>query len=212
MKGWKMSAFAAFMAMAALLVSPAVMAADAPKTGDKAMMGEKGMMDEKAMMELYMKAATPGPEHQALAKMAGSWSLEVTSYMAPGAPPEKSTATAEFAMILGGRVMTQKVRGEMMGQPYEGLGLEGFDNTTKENWGIWMDNWGTGILQSTGKCAVGAKTCTMSGSMVDPATGKPSKVREVLTHTSDTSMTFDMYGPDPNGKEFHMMQIVYTKK
>lgn len=207
MKGWKISTFAAMLAVAALAVYP-VVAADAPKAS-----AQKPPMDEKAMMELYMKAATPGPEHQQLAKMAGTWSLEVTSWMAPGAPPEKSTATAEFTMILGGRVMTQKVNGQMMGQPFEGYGLEGYDNTTKENWGLWMDNMGTGTMMSKGKCALGAKSCTMTGSMVDPATGKPTKMREVLTHNSDTSMTFDMYGPDPtNGKEYHMMQIVYTKQ
>src|SRR5205809_778246 len=56
---------------------------------------------EQAMMEKYMKAATPGPEHQAMAKMAGKWNLKVTAWMAPGAPPQTSNGTAEFRSILG---------------------------------------------------------------------------------------------------------------
>ena len=85
------------------------------------------------------------------------------------------------------------------------------DPAKKKHVGAWVDNMGTGFMVSTGKCAVGAKTCTMTGTMNDPLTGKPCKVREVLTHNGDNSMTFDMYGPDPSGKEFHMMQILYTR-
>jgi hypothetical protein len=164
------------------------------------------------MMEIYMKAAEPGPEHQEMAKMAGNWKLEVTSWMAPGAPPEKSSATAVFRPLLGGRYMQQDVKGEMGGMAYEGMGLEGFDNVSKERFGIWVDSMSTGAMISRGKCPAGAKSCTMKGTMNDAMTGKPATVREVLTKTSDNSFTFDMYGPDPAGKEFHMMQIVYTRQ
>jgi hypothetical protein len=172
----------------------------------------KPAMDEKAMMEVYMKAATPGPEHQEMAKMAGNWKLDVTSWMAPGAPPEKSAATAQFESLLGGRFLQQKVHGEMGGQPFDGMGLEGFDNVSKERFGIWIDSMGTGSMMTSGKCAAGAKTCTFTGSMNDPMTGKPSKVREVITRAGDDKFTFDMYGPDPGGKEYHIMQILYTRQ
>ncbi len=52
---------------------------------------------EKEMMEKYMKAAAPGPEHQQMAKMAGKWKLQVTSWMAPGAPPMKKSAVVSPA-------------------------------------------------------------------------------------------------------------------
>ena len=42
-----------------------------------------------------------------LAKMAGKWKLQVSSWMAPGAPPMKSEATAEFTSIMGGRFLQQ---------------------------------------------------------------------------------------------------------
>ena len=178
--------------------------------GDKP--AAKPAMDEKAVMEVYMKAGTPGPEHQELAKMAGSWKLDVTSWMAPGAPPEKSTGTAKFETIFGGRYLRQEMHGEMGGEPFEGMGIEGFDNVSKERFGTWIDSMSTGSSMARGKCAVGAKTCTLKGTMNDPLTGKPCELREVLTRNDDNSFTFDMYGPDPSGKEFHMMQILYTRK
>ncbi len=172
----------------------------------------KPPMDEKAMMEMYMKAATPGAEHQQLAKMAGNWKLDVTTWQAPGAPPQKSTGTAKYESLLGGRYLQQTVHGEMGGQPYDGIGIEGFDNVTKESWSVWFDSMSTGGMTSRGKCAVGAKTCTFTGHANDPLTGKPTKFREVVAHDSDDKLTFDMYGADPTGKEFHMMRIVYTRQ
>jgi len=205
----RISLAVAFLAAVSLFVPQSVLAGPPDKPAGKPT--APPAMDEKAIMEIYMKAATPGPEHQEMAKLAGSWKLEVTSWMAPGAPPEKSTATAEFKTMLGGRYMQQTVRGEMGGQPYEGTGIEGFDNVTKERWGIWIDSMGTGPMISRGKCPVGAKSCTLSGTYNDPMSGKATTAREVLTRNGDNSFTFDLYGPDPSGKEFHMMRIVYTR-
>src|SRR5229473_2520705 len=85
---------------------------------------------EKEMMEKYTKAATPGPEHQQMAKMAGKWKLSVTTWMMPGAPPMKSEATSEYRAILGGRFLEEEVHGTMGDQPFEGRGLSGYDNVT----------------------------------------------------------------------------------
>src|SRR4051812_30496881 len=38
---------------------------------------------EQAIMEKYMKAGTPGPEHQKLAKLAGRWKMQTSAWMAP---------------------------------------------------------------------------------------------------------------------------------
>src|SRR5205807_2748449 len=80
---------AAFAAVAALAdepaKAPASPGAQAP-SGAQASPGAPSP-EVQAMMEKYQKAATPGPEHQHMAKMAGKWKLAVTSWPAPGAPP-----------------------------------------------------------------------------------------------------------------------------
>ena len=43
--------------------------------------------EEKAMMEAYTKAGTPGPEHAALARPAGTYALKIRSWGRPDAPP-----------------------------------------------------------------------------------------------------------------------------
>jgi uncharacterized protein DUF1579 len=167
---------------------------------------------EQAIMEKYMKAGTPGPEHQRLMKMAGKWKLQVTSWMGPGAPPMKSEGSAEFTSIFGGRYLEQQVKSDMGGQPFEGKGLEGYDNVTKENFGTWVDSMSTSVMVTRGKCPVGAKKCSYKGTMSDAVTGKPAAVTETVTYTDDDHFTFELRGPGPGGKTFKMIEIAYTRQ
>jgi hypothetical protein len=167
---------------------------------------------EQAMMEKYMKAAAPGPEHQKLAKLAGKWKLQVAAWMAPGAPPMKSEGTAEFKAILGGRYLQEEVHGNMGDQPFEGLGLSGFDNVTKERFGAWVDSMSTGLMVMRGKCPAEAKKCTMKGRMSDAIAGKEVSVSQTLTMTDDDHFTFALFGPGPDGKSFKMLEIAYTRQ
>jgi hypothetical protein len=140
---------------------------------------------EQAMMEKYMKAGTPGPEHQKLMKLAGKWKLQVTSWMGPGAPPMKSDGTAEFTSLFGGRYLQQEVKGSMGDQPFEGHGMEGFDNVTQEYFGTWIDSMSTGLTVLRGKCAAGTRKCTYKGTMPDAVAGKAVPASETITYTDD---------------------------
>ena len=202
----KMSAAAGCLALTAAL------AAWADEPAQKAKAKPASAVDEKAIMEKYMKAAAPGPEHEKMGKMAGKWKLAVSMWMAPGAPAQKSEGTAEFKPILGGRYLQQEVRGDMNGQTFEGLGVEGFDNVTKERFATWVDNMGTGAMVVRGKCAADAKKCTLKGKVPDAIAGKEVPVTETVTMKDDDSFTFEMQGPGPDGKMFKTLEILYTRQ
>ena len=196
------------IAAAALLLAAPIRSARA----DEAKTPPKMSAAEQKMMEKYVKAATPGPEHQRLAKMAGKWKLQVTSWMAPGGPPMKSEGTAEFTSVLGGRYLQQEVKGDMGVQPFEGLGIEGYDNVTKENFGTWTDSMSTGLMVVRGKCPATAKKCTYKGSVPDAVAGKAVPVTEIITYTDDDHFSFEMHDPGPGGKNFKMLEIAYTRQ
>ena len=202
----KMSAAAGCLALTAAL------AAWADEPAQKAKAKPASAVDEKAIMEKYMKAAAPGAEHEKMGKMAGKWKLAVSMWMAPGAPAQKSEGTAEFKPILGGRYLQQEVRGDMNGQTFEGLGVEGFDNVTKERFATWVDNMGTGAMVVRGKCAADAKKCTLKGKVPDAIAGKEVPVTETVTMKDDDSFTFEMQGPGPDGKMFKTLEILYTRQ
>lgn len=42
-------------------------------------------------------------------------------------------------MVLDGRFPYQEFNGQMMGQPYNGIGMDGYDNITKKYVTAWFD-------------------------------------------------------------------------
>lgn len=166
---------------------------------------------QKAMMEAWMKASTPGDAHKKLDGMVGTWDVKVKSWMAPGQPPMESTGTAVNAWILGGRWMEEKFNGTFMGMPFEGRGFTGYDNIKKQYVGTWMDNMSTAAMVSSGKGGSG-NTWEFTSSMDDPMTGKPSMITEKVTFADADHHTMEMWGPGPDGKNFKMMEIAYSRK
>jgi len=167
--------------------------------------------EQKAEMEAYMKAGTPGAPHQALAASAGNYDLKMRSWQAAGAPPMEETGTATRAITLDGRVLVEDVSSSMMGSPFTGHGMMGFDNVTGKYWSTWNDSMSTGLMVSEGTCDA-QKSCTFTGHWNDPVKKTPVKARMTTRWTSPTVQVFEMYAPGKDGKEFKMMEITYTKK
>lgn len=168
-------------------------------------------MDPQAMMEMYKKLAAPGEPHKLFAGLAGSWTTKTKEWMEPGKPPTESTGTAEMKMLLDGRFLYQEFISQMMGQPFSGIGIDGYDNMTKKYVTAWIDSMGTGIFMMEGTASADGKTITLKGSHPEPGGGKMTH-RAVWTIVDDKTQTFDMYGTHHGGKEMKMMEITYTRK
>jgi len=161
-------------------------------------------------MQAMIAYATPGDAHKMLAKSAGTWSATVTFWM-PGAAAMTSKAEATNEMIMGGRYLQSRDKGTVMGQPFEGVGVTGYDNAKKVYVNTWIDNFGTGIMTLTGTWDDASKSITFTGSMVDPVTGKDTPIREVLKMVDDNTQVMSMYYM-VEGKDFKSMEITYTRK
>src|SRR5216683_6542372 len=144
----RFSVSAIALALTALLASAAL----AQEKG-AASKGKKpaGPPDEKAMMEMMQKAATPGEAHKKLDAMVGTFDTKVMMWMDPSKPPEESTGVSENKWVLGDRYVEMRYTGTFMGQPFSGLGYQGYDNVTGNYVGTWMDTASTGMMTSSGK-------------------------------------------------------------
>ena len=167
--------------------------------------------EQKAEMEAYQKAGTPGAPHQHMASTVGTYEAKVKSWQAPGAPPMESTGSSTRTMALDGRVLVEDFKGSMMGMPFTGHGMQGYDNVTGKYWSTWTDSMSTGIMLSEGTCDA-SHACTFKGSWNDPVKKGPVTSRMTSRWTSPTTEVFEMYGPGKDGKEMKMMEITYTKK
>jgi len=164
--------------------------------------------DQAEMMKKWQEYMTPGPVHQQFAKMAGNWKATVTNFM--DGQEAKSEATAKYEMILGGRYLKSYITGNMMGMPFEGVGLDAFDNATKEYISVWIDNFGTGVLNLKGKMDDKTGDIVYTGTMVDPMTGKDQTTKTVMKQIDNDHQQMVMYMID-GGKEVKNMQIDYAR-
>ncbi len=169
----------------------------------------------KAQTEAEMKAwesyMTPGELHKMLAEAAGDWNEDITMWVDPAAPPIKSTATSKIEMIMGGRYQSAKTTGDMMGMPFEGMSLMGYDNTTKLFTSTWVDNFGTGTLTMVGTWDAPTLSITLKGKMIDPMTGKDVLTKQIIKFIDKNRQEMEMYDTK-NGKETKTMAVKSTRK
>jgi hypothetical protein len=167
--------------------------------------------EQKAEMEAYTKAGAPGAPHKAMAATAGTYDAKVKSWHEPGGPAMEETGTVTRSMVLDGRVLVEDFKGSMMGRPFTGHGMRGYDNVTGKYWSTWADSMSTGLMVSEGTCD-DKNACKFTGSWNDPIKKAPVTSRMTTRWTSPTTEVFEMYGPGRDGKEMKMMEITYTKK
>ncbi len=164
-----------------------------------------------AEMKLWKDYMTPGDVHKMIAASDGEWVQDVTFWMDPAAPPTKATAMAKNEMILGGRYQVSKSSGDMMGMPFEGMSLLGYDNSTKKFTSTWIDNFGTGTLTMEGTWDGATKSITFNGKGVDPMTGKEVMMKQIWKFIDNDTQELLMFD-NKTGKEVKSMEIKMTRK
>lgn len=167
--------------------------------------------DPQAMMELYTKLAAPGEQHKQLASLEGSWTIKTKEWMEPDKPPVETTGSAEMKMLLDGRFLQQEMTGQMMGQPFSAIEITGYDNLLKRYVTTWMSTMGTNIFAMEGTANPDGKTITLKGQHAEPGGGY-MKHRAIWKIVDGNTQTFDMYGTNPGGKEWKVMEMTYTRK
>jgi hypothetical protein len=172
------------------------------------------MPDSATMMKNWMDYATPGDVHKMMASWNGVWNGEVSMWETATSAPQKSTSTSTNKMIMGGRYQLSTHSGNMMGMPFEGQATMGYDNGKKQFVSTWIDNMGTGIMNSTGTWDAASKSITLTGKMVNPGAGdgREQDFREVFKIIDDNTQIMEMYCAGMDGKEFKTMEIKYTRK
>jgi Protein of unknown function (DUF1579) len=160
-------------------------------------------------MAAMMKFGTPGPMHADLAKQVGKWTVTGEWIMDPAAPPTKTSGTAEFKMILGGRYIMQELSSTSSWGPFNGVGVTGYNNGTGKFEDVWMDDMSTAIFNCTGEMK--GDVASFAGDMYDPITKSMSKMRYDIKHSGADEFTMDMYCTSAGKPEFKCMTLNYKR-
>jgi hypothetical protein len=190
------------VALSSILVAPSF-------ADDKADMAAK----QAEMVKAWQEAATPGAEHQMLKGMVGKWKVTTKAWHSEGSKPEETTGTSTFKSILGGRFVQQDFKGKMMGQPYEGTGMMGYNNVTKKFESTWYDSMSTATMFLEGTMDSSSKVIAQAGEYVNPVNKEKEKMRSEFKIIDKNNATFVMYMPDMmTGKEYKGMEQVYKRQ
>jgi hypothetical protein len=164
------------------------------------------------MMKKAEEASAPGAAHKKLEPFVGEWNAEVKMWMTPDAPPTVSKGTAKSAWILNGRFVQEDFSGEMMGKPFKGMSLTGYDNVRQKYRSVWVDDMSTTIVTSEGDADAAGKIFTFGGNYACAMTGEKNKESTMVYRIlSRDKHVFEMYDL-AEGKKTKMMEISYTRK
>ena len=153
------------------------------------------------------EAPKPGPEHERLKKLEGTWDAAGKS------PLDGKDFKGEmvFKSVLGGLWLESSFNCTFGEMKFSGRGLDGYDPAKKKYVSIWVDSWSTVPMVSEGTYDEAAKTLTLTGE-APGEDGKPAKYKMVSKTIDDDSFAWSMAVILPDGKLHGVMSINYKRK
>jgi hypothetical protein len=172
----------------------------------------KAAPNMQEMMKKWMEAATPGEGHKYLDQFAGKWDITLRAWMEPGKPPQESKGTCEAKWMLEGRFLYSEMSSQIMGMPFKGIDVIGYDNYKKHYVVFHIDNLGTAISTGEGKLDPSKQVMTVFGKMDDPTMDERDKpVKYVTRLLSKDKYVFEIYDEVGSPHEFKILELTYTR-
>lgn len=195
--------------IAALLVAAGPPSAE--KMHDAHPLAKLANADPNEMMAKWVASNESTPAHQMLDRFVGEWDVTMTMWMDPAGPPMESKGTASVTWKFPGKFIEENFAGDMMGMPFQGYSLMGFDNAKKQFVSLWIDSMGTGMSTMAGSADPSMKTIAMVGTMDEIMTGEMGKAFMMTTtiHSDDhhvAEMKEIIYG-----EPFTVMKLDYRR-
>ncbi|MCK4660971.1 MAG: DUF1579 domain-containing protein [Phycisphaerae bacterium] len=203
------------------LVGAMVLAADAVVSQGKDAPGKpkpskadkpQAKPDSEALVDMWVRHAMPGEHHKLLRKMAGSWDMAIKYRMTAGDAAVESKGVAERKWILGNRFLLEEFDGGNLALPFQGLAIYGYDAFEQKYTSVWVDTTSTSITTNLGTCRDDCKVITFVGQHGDPWTGIKKRSRGVTRLIDENQHVLELYEPGSDGKEFKVLEIVYTRR
>lgn len=166
----------------------------------------------KAVAEQMMADMAPGPQHAHVAALAGEWTARTSYTMSPDAPPMTGEYQVTNVMILGGRFLETRSKGDFMGQPFENLMIFGYDRRHEEFTIVGFDTMGTYSVAGQGGRDEKTGVIKMKGTTHDPKLGATERYSFVIRDVSADSYTIQIWFTKPDGGEMMVVESVARRR
>ncbi|HEX7343080.1 MAG TPA: DUF1579 domain-containing protein [bacterium] len=174
----------------------------------------QGSPEMEAMMKKWEEMATPGEAHKLLDQFVGNWDYTSKFWMeGPDKPPAESKGSCSVRWILGGRFIQDETTGEMLGKPFQGFGLTGYDNFNKKYVSFWTDNSSTAFYTSEGTYNPVDKILSFFGLMDDAAMDARDKpVLYLQRLINNDKHIMEIHDLEIGEGRTKVAEMVYTRK
>jgi hypothetical protein len=153
----------------------------------------------------------PGEMHKALAKRVGEYTSTTKFYLKPNEAMPETKGTAKVTSILGGRFVQVVNEGEMLGQKFTSIHIDGYNNGAQRFESTWIYTGGTSTMSLVGTSKDGGKTIVYDATYMHSKTDK-HEMTITVTQTDDDHWTLKLVGKNPDGTPGPTMETVYTRK
>jgi hypothetical protein len=152
----------------------------------------------------------PGPEHELLKKWSGVWDVSAKMYM-PGMAGAMSSTGVWTCKMLGGFWSLCDLQSEMMGQPFLGHQVQGYDLHRKKITATWLDTSADWMETMTGTASADGKTVTLWGQGYNMA-GKMTSHKSVGSWFDDDHYAWKMWEMPKGKKPVLIVEITYVRR
>ncbi len=168
--------------------------------------------EQQAMMAEWAKIASPGDPHKHLEYFVGTWKTKTKMYMGgPGSTPMESEGKSVMKWVLDGRFIQDNYKGTMMGMPYEGIGMTGYDNYRNLYINSWCSNQGTNMLTMSGMRHPKTGVFTYYGKMDEPRLKVVGRTVKYVTRIVDKDhYTFEIIDLHA-GDDYKVIELSYER-
>ena len=165
---------------------------------------------EEEMRKMMAEMAAPAEEHKKLAANAGTWDVDMTMYE-PGKEPSKEKGVVTSATVLNGLYVRSEHKMTMGGQPFEGIGIDGYSKEKKKYFSFWADQMGSTPMLLWG--TEDGKTVTYDGDVYDCGPMGQMTPRIKIVHDDADHYTFEFWAKMGGAPDYvKMMEGKYTRR
>jgi hypothetical protein len=156
--------------------------------------------------------ARPGQEHEVLKQFEGAWDIAVKAKDPMSGKESETKGSETCRMQEGGFWLIIDHKSELMGMPFHGHGMLGYDPIKKKYAGSWADNLSPTMYALEGTWDAAKKTMTTKITGIEPGTGAELKLTMVQTFKDKDSFTHTISVTMPDGKDVQTLSSTYTRK
>lgn len=151
----------------------------------------------------------PTEHHERLARAVGTWDGELTMIV-PGGQAIQSKVVETVGRV-GGFWNHSVVEGTVMGAPFKGMYIQGYDPDRKKYVGLWIDSSGPTWQIEEGTYDAETDVLRMGHEGPD-MTGRVTQQWSTTTYDAEGKRIYQAFMKLPDGSASMTMEIVYTKR